>query len=96
MVNSSHIYDISLYNTLNLNFELESKVENPHIKIYLVVPFYNEERCLPKFFKKLRCNDFDLKKVGLIGVNHNSTDKSEKIFRNQGVRFKPISKLLPT
>lgn len=62
-------------------------MENHHIKIYLVVPFYNEERCLPKFFKKLRCNDFDLKKVGLIGVNHNSTDKSEKIFRNEGVRF---------
>jgi hypothetical protein len=62
-------------------------VESCDIKIYLVVPFFNEERYLPKFFKKLRYNIFDLKNVGLIGVNHNSTDNSEKIFRNEGSRF---------
>lgn len=49
--------------------------------IYLVIPFYNEEENIARVIKTIANSSGNLDRVCLIGVDHNSTDKSPEIFR---------------
>lgn len=55
--------------------------------MFLVVPFRTEEAFLPALMRSLAVNHCDLGRVGLIGVDHNSTDQSACIFRQLSSEF---------
>jgi hypothetical protein len=60
---------------------------SPQIFIILVVPFYNEEDNLPILFKNFYKCKGGLKDVGILGVNHNSTDNSVTLFKKLSSKF---------
>lgn len=57
------------------------------ISILLVIPFYNEQEILPVLFKSFFSCKGSLENIGLIGVDHNSTDNSSLTFRNLSTKF---------